>query len=218
MQIYFCIISNKFANNQENTFTFTAMIELITEEQAKDILAPHLAVVKAIMIESLEDLNKALSIIPESVNKRAKCSLLHSIAIEKSKKHFANVSDVHISLKYQSIQIIFNKKLVGRIKKVNKDNKCSNAKTNRNDSILSQQLTLFPDVSSTTFIDLGYEMDTTWAEYKRHIVVCRLNDSIEWHIDFTDISENAISLTAKKADPLSLKEEVQIKIKKTKNQ
>src|SRR5205809_3220406 len=129
------------------------MNTLLTQEQASQILEPHLPTVRKIMLESLSELNNAMSVITESLNNRAKCSTLHSIAIEKAKRYFKDTPDIIIKSKYQSIQIVFNQQLVGRVKKINKDKLSQNATTKRNKNILSHQLSLFPDLPQLTFID-----------------------------------------------------------------
>jgi len=197
------------------------MSNLLSEIEATEILQPHLATLKRVMDESLEDLNKALSVLSENANNRAKSSLLHSIAVEKAKKYFDKIQDVRIKSKYQSIQIIFSNKLIGRIKKVNKDNLSTNAKSSRNDAIVGQQISLFselmPDlVQTATFIDLGYRLDETGSDFDRLRIICRYNDAIEWNICFKETEKEITILSNEQTDPLTTKEETQIKIKQAK--
>jgi len=140
---------------------------------------------------------------------------LHSIAIEKAKRYFKDTPDIIIKSKYQSIQIVFNQQLVGRVKKINKDKLSQNATTKRNKNILSHQLSLFPDLPQLTFIDFGYEILQTWSDYDRLMVVCRFNNKIEWHIDYKETATIRIMET-KQLEVPQVKEEKQIQIKKGK--
>lgn len=188
------------------------MNKILSQQEASKVLEPHLPTIRKCMLEALDDLNKAMSVISESLNNRAKCSTLHSIATEKAKRYFKDTPGIIVKSKYQSIQIVFNQLLVGRIKKVNSDKMSQNAKTIRNTNILTHQLSLFPDIPQLTFIDLGYNVIPTWSEFDKLLVVCRFNDKIEWHIDY---KETAIvkSITSVEIQTPKPKEE-QIKIKK----
>jgi hypothetical protein len=188
------------------------MKTILTQQEAAKILEPYLSTIRKIMLESLEELNKAMAVITESLNNRAKCATLHSIAIEKAKRYFKGMRGIIIKSKYQSIQIVFDQQLVGRIKKVNDDKLSRNANTERNRNILNHQLSLFPDIPSLTFIDLAYKIIETWSDYDRLLVVCRFNDKVEWDIDY---KETAITKTieTKEIEIPKIKEE-QIKIKK----
>lgn len=199
-------------------------MNLCTESQARQILEPHLGVIKRIMNESLGDIGKSMGVISVPVNKRAKCTLLHSIAVAKAEKYLSETSGIKLKKKYQSLQIIFDNTLVGRIKKVDNNHMARNARSDRNDYILSQQPTLFdgldlpPDnLCRTTFIDLGYKIDSIWANFERLIVVCRLNDSILWYIDFTDTNESIVPIIVNPNKNVSLNnEDAVIKLREAK--
>lgn len=194
------------------------MVKTLTAEESREILQPHLGTLDRIMTESLEDLNKALGSLSEKVNKRAKSALLHSIAIEKSKKYFKDVPQVVIREKYQSVQLIFDNKIVGRIKKVNNDNLSTNAKTKRNEAILHQQISLFSelfvaDFFPSLFVDFGYKINETGESYDKLGVICRNDKSIKWHFSFKG-SHEPVVLSTEQEDSLSIKEEAKITIKK----
>lgn len=189
------------------------MLKLTSQQEAQLILNPHLPIVQKIMVESLSELGEAMKAVTESINNRAKCSLLHSLAIEKAKRYFDKHPDIIIKSKYQSIQIIFKQQLVGRVKKINDDKVPRNSKTKRNINILSQQLPLFPNMPQLTFIDLTYKVNSTWSEYDWLLVLCRINDNIQWEIDYKNL-ETIPVITANDEDILKVKEENQITIKK----
>lgn len=222
MQINICIISDYFAELNNLIYFYVnknyKMLKLATDLEASNILASHFDTIKLIMNESLAELNSAMGAISVPTNERAKCSLLHSIAVEKAIRQFIGKDGIQLVKSYQSIQIIFNGRLVGRIKKVNKNNMSRNAKTNRNDLILSQYTGLFSnltaDVPATTFIELGYIVDHAWTKFERLVVVCRLKDSIKWLIDFTGAEQSIIPMANAAGLQLLIKEETQIKLKK----
>ncbi len=196
------------------------MANQLSQPETEEILRPHFPILSKIMTESLEDLNKALSMLTENANNRAKSALLHSIAIEKAKKYFDGIKEVSIKCKYQSIQIVFENKIVGRIKKINKDNLSANAKTKRNDAILSHQTSLFDgmvlsQISPTVFVDLGYNINETGEEYNKLNVVCRNNREVEWYFSFKQ-DGGAIALSDLQNNPLPDTDETFIKIKKVK--
>ncbi|HTC01132.1 MAG TPA: hypothetical protein VK705_10660 [Ferruginibacter sp.] len=196
------------------------MANILTEAEAHEVLQPHLKTLEKIMVESLEDLNQALGTLTETPNKRAKSTLLHSIAIEKSKKYFADSREVYIKEKYQSIQIVFSNQIVARIKKVNHNNISANARTKRNQSILDHQMTLFGNLinvhnTPSTFVDLGYNLDETGGSYNKLNVICRKDKDVEWVFSFKE-NVTTIAIGNKQEDALSINEETQIKIKKAK--
>ena len=159
------------------------MPNLLQRQDAYNILEHHLAGLKNIFSESLEELNRALNQITVPVNKRGKTSTLHSICVSKIKLHYEGNPDIIIKEKYESIQIVFDKKIVGRVKKIDNKNLSKNATSKRNNNILSQQLSIFPE-ADLTFVDFGYIIDPTWTDYDNLIVVCRINDTIAWQIPF----------------------------------
>jgi hypothetical protein len=182
-------------------------------ELGMDILKPFFPTFDRVMLEALEETNRAMGTISVPVNKRSRCSLLHNIAYEKIKQALSGHPDIRIIEKYESIQIIFSKKLIGRIKKLNKNNFSANNPTNRNNNIISQQLSLFPD-SELTHIDLGYKIDPTWVQYDNLVVVCRLNDSIKWFISYRN--NDIITTQAEETEPILIQETDQVIIKKQK--
>ena len=216
MQINICIISNKFANSNF-ILNFVSnqhkMDNIITKEDAKPILQPHLPTLNKIMVESLEELN-VMNGMSVKLNSRTRCTLLHNIAIEKAIIYFQGVVGVSIKKKYQSIQIVIDDKIIGRIKKLNKNKLSNNIQTNRNDDILGQN-TLFPGMAKITFVDFGYNTQSSWLTFTDLNVVCRLFDSVNWFIDFGN--ENNDVRTIEVTEPVTplVKKEVQIQIKKT---
>jgi hypothetical protein len=191
------------------------MNRLATEAEAQGILKPHLDTLKTIMFEALEALNRSIGASGESPNNRAKCSWFHSIAIEKAKKYFKDAKGISMFTKYQSLQIVFAGQLVGRIKKVNKNNLSTNAKSNRNQRILNQQ-SLFPDFPTITFIEIAYKIDTAWAEFEKLNIVCRLFDKIQWAFSYKDIANIITRMEPTQTETLTIKEEKQIKVRKEK--
>lgn len=187
------------------------MKNLIQEDKATEILSSYLPIIKSIMVDSLNTLNNGLDAMGMSINNRAKTSTLHSIAVSKIKTALSSNPDIDILEKYQSIQIVFKKQIVGRIKKVNKKNMSSNSKTNRNNLIQSQQLSLF-SLPEITYVDFGYDIDPAWMDFEKLIVVCRVNENEMWNIPFNDANMDVTI----KSQPISItpKEETQIKIKK----
>lgn len=191
------------------------MTNILTEPDAREILEPHLFKLKSVMYESLLTLNKCLTASGEQINNRALCSWLHSIAIEKAKKVFADVPNIIIRAKYQSILIVFDGKVVGRIKRINKKDLSTNAKTFRNQSIVSHRMTLFGLEPALTFVDIGYRNDATWTEFERLNIVCRLYDEVLWRIPYNDL--NIVANNAPAQNQINFKEEEQITIKKIEN-
>ncbi|MGB8193111.1 MAG: hypothetical protein WCF67_14380 [Chitinophagaceae bacterium] len=192
------------------------MSKLVNEIEADTLMKPHLPILKTEMKNALDALNRSMVASGENWNNRAKCSAFHSIAIEKITRAFKDAPDVLIVPKYQSIQIVFGDKIVGRIKKLNKDNFTSNAKTTRNDLILSHQLSMFPELGPLTFVDIAYKVDSSWAEYDGLSVVCRLKDSLQWQLDFKDIAL-VVPMVERQEIVTPKPDESNIQIKKTKN-
>jgi len=190
------------------------MQNLHSESEALEILTSHLDGIRGLMIESLAELNKAMSVISVSTNTRAKCSLLHSIAVEKAVRHFAGKPGIQLVKKYQSIQIIFKGQLIGRIKQVNQHNLSRNARTGRNDIIIAQDNTLFGDIPipKMTFIDFGYKVDFIWSKFEKLVVVCRVKDSVNWFIPLDLTNESIVPMSSGK--DLQFKDEKIITLKK----
>lgn len=188
------------------------MKELIQKEAASKVLEQYLPIVNKIMIDSLNSLNMGINAIDEVVNNRAKANIFHAVAVEKAKKLFSESPNIRLIEKYQSIQIVFDSLMVGRIKKLNKKNLTSNSKSDRNTAIVSQQLQMF-DLPEITYIDLGYSNDPVWSSFDKLIVVCRLNDDIKWELPFDD---DSLQITLK-TEPITVKPvgtETQISIRR----
>ena len=190
------------------------MKELIKKETAKNVLDKYLPIMNTIMIDSLNSLKTAINVTDEKVNNRAKATFFHAVAVEKAKKLFSDSPDIKLIEKYQSIQIVFDKLMVGRIKKLDKNNLTSNSKSSRNSAIISQQLQMF-DLPQITYIDLGYSNDPIWNAFDKLIVVCRLNDNIKWELPF-DADSIQITLKTEPIDVKPIETETKITIKKRK--
>jgi hypothetical protein len=188
------------------------MGELIQKPKAFEVLNPYLPVVNQFMVDSLNSLNTGLNAIDVPLNNRAKANLFHSIAIEKAKIAFKDKPDIKLIYKYQSIQIVFDSLMVGRIKKLNKKNLTSNSKTGRNSAIIAQQLPLF-ELPEITYIDLGYSNDPIWSSFDKLIVICRLNDDIKWELPFDEDSIQ-VTLRTEPVSPKPIETETQITIKR----
>lgn len=191
------------------------MIALLQKGEAEQILAPYLDTLEDIMTSSLSDLNTCMRSTAEPWNLRAKSTTLHSFAVNKAKRHWGEHDYIAIRTKYQSLQIVFDKKLVGRIKKVNKENLSSNIKTGRNDSILRHQLKLFAEITPLTFIDIGYRVDPTWTIFETLVIVCRYGDTVKWIIPINN-RKSGTGITTIPTAPIAptVREEKQIKIKR----
>lgn len=186
---------------------------LKTEAEAKKILKPYEELIQKIYYESLYSLNGMLEATTEHVNKRNRSGLLHNFAVNKTKEYLKDDKNVTIVEKYSSVQVIFNLEspLVARYKKVNKKLMSSNVSTKRSNRI-SNQLSLFPH--NITYIDFGYRLDETNTDFEELVVVCRMGNEIIW--DYKLVSEiNAVKTVTTKSDAEpTLKDEIQIKIKK----
>jgi hypothetical protein len=189
------------------------MQKLHTQSEAFTLLEPYIGDIKMIMNESLADINRAMGTLPFSANTRARTSLLHSVAVERSIRHFADKPGIVLVKKYQTIQIVFNRQLIGRIKQVNKDNKSRNARTGRNDLILSQYNGLFEgmELPKRTNIEFGYMVDSIWSKFERLVIVCRVKDTIEWWIPISAVNEDIVPMS--KGSEITFTEETQIKLK-----
>ncbi len=187
------------------------MINLLEKHDANSILGPHLPVIEKIMIESLDSLNDSMLAAKVPINNRGKSSWLHSIISSKIEQYFKENCEIKLIQSYESIQLVFEKKLVGRVKKLNKNNLSRNAPSIRNSNILTHQLSIFPN-TNLTFIDLGYRVNETWTAYDTLIVVCRINTSIVWVIPFKT-QEFIITTGIEKENVIKIKDNI-LKIKK----
>lgn len=183
---------------------------LIQESDAVTVLNPYMNAINTIMVDSLTELNKALGSINETVNNRAKACLLHSIAIEKAKRVLMSLPGIKIFEKYQSIQIVFDQQLIGRIKKVDSNNLSKNINTRRNQQIIYQQLSLF-DMPEMTCIDIAYNIDPTWSIYEKLLVVCRVGKQIYWDLPISAQIEETTTLKTEPVVPQPKEEQIKIK-------
>ncbi len=189
------------------------MSQVIEKDAASSLLQPYLPLFNSIMVDSLNQLNNALNAIDVNINNRAKTATLHSIAVEKTKRSLNESDGLRIFQKYKSIQIVVEGRIVGRIKKLKRNNLTSNSKTFRNSLIESQQLRLF-NLPEMTFVDLGYHIDPTWTSYEKLLVICRVNDEIKWELPFDDDAFD-ITLTTQPIEVKPIKPETFIKIRKS---
>jgi len=190
------------------------MGKLVSEVEAHSILRKHFQTIYGVMNESIQSLNVILGASDESLSKSVKAQTFHNLAIEKANKAFKGTQGVNVVKKYNSIMIVFDQKLVARVKKINGKDLSSNNSTKRSNKVSDHTLKLL-NLPDLTFIDLGYNTDETWTEFERLKVVCRIKNDIQWRIPF---NENDLEITLK-TDTINLdiKPEKQIVVKRKAN-
>jgi hypothetical protein len=186
------------------------MKKLMSLEEAKKILAPHLAAVNQIYRDAYEDLNRASAAARTEMDKASRSKLLHNFAVNRAKQHFGDVPDVLKIVKYLSIQLVFNNAkenlLVGRFKKIDRKTRLSafNPKSNRSCGIAHQQYTLF-DNFAITHVDFGYCTNYTNSGIEFISVVCRLGKEVLWSFDLSeDELKNENPITTSPTSPSTI--------------
>jgi len=167
------------------------MKKLMSLEEAKKMLAPHLKVVYQIYKDAYDDLNRAAGAARTEMDKGSRSKVLHNFAVVRAKQYFEDIQDVLKIEKYLSIQLVFKDEnqniLVGRFKKIDRRSKlCAYTNTTqRSFGIAHQQYTLFDNLA-TTYIDFGYCTNYTNTEIEFISVVCRIGNSVIWSFDLND--------------------------------
>lgn len=151
--------------------------------------------------------------------KRSKAIIFQNIIINEIKSEFSE-DDVSIIEKHESLQLILNNYISARFKKLNEKGLPSNHRSSRNDAIISQQLTFgFKDFPQIAFIDVGYILDMTGAQFELLKIICRKNNDILWDLYFHDAESDAANteqgeLPIKPKDPQNTPAPSRIKINK----
>jgi len=193
------------------------MKNLMSQEEAKKILAPHLGIVYRIYKEAYEDLNRAAGAAHTEMDKGSRSKVLHNFAVVRAKQYFGENRDVLKIEKYLSIQLVFKNGehdiLVGRFKKIDRKSRLSaySVNTHRGYGIAHQQYTLFNNLA-TTYIDFGYCTNYTNTDIEFISVVCRMGNDVIWSFDLNeDDLSNAQPITTSPTSPSAT---ILVKLKK----
>lgn len=195
------------------------MKAFLKKEQGQEIITKELQqLLIEIYAKSLRDLNAVMDSCQQTLNSRSKPTLLHNFLINEAKIYFADMENVSITEKYNSIIVVITKNkesVAGRFKKLNKKGLTSNAVTKRNQNILSQQYEMaFEDMPRPTFVDIGYSINETWTNFESVKILCKVNNNPLWEIGLFDTDDSKIKSII--LDPETAIEQTKIKRAKAK--
>lgn len=179
------------------------MNNLITGEEAQQIIEPHLQALFKIAHESKLDVSKAVQAMNQEVDKRTLAAMMSNCLKNKSRRYFRD-QNVRVIEEYSTLQVIFesnNSIIAGRWKKTNRNRTVATNRTKRS-NIISFQLALFPQ--RTTFVDFTYLMNITNTDIEAVSVTCRLGREIVWTFDVDGSASElglATALTATSVQP-----------------
>jgi hypothetical protein len=161
-------------------------------QEAENDIKPYLAVFKSCYEGAIIKYNRILAVYAEPMYNRTKAINFQNIIVNEIKSAFFSIDNTSIVEKYESISLIINNYISARFKKLNKQGLPNNHKSNRNDSIISQQLQLgFVDYPPLAWIDIGYALDISGMSFDILKVVCRKDGDIIWDLYFTDYEQQA---------------------------
>lgn len=155
---------------------------------AEEEIKPFLSIFKGCYERAIKQYHVILNAYKKPFYNRTKAINFQNIIVNEIKEAFEGMEGVHIIEKYESISLVINNHISARFKKFNAKGFPSNHQSNRNDAIISQQLTLgFVDYPPIAWVDVGYAMDATGTQYDLLKVICRKKDNILWDLYFHDI-------------------------------
>jgi hypothetical protein len=190
------------------------MTNLISQQNAEQILNQYMPILNNIFTTSLEDFTTILNAYNLPLTKRSKAVLFHNLIMNRAKENFTENEDLKIIEKYETLSIVFEDKISIRFKKLNLNFMPSNIRTKRNDKVITQQLSFdFPNFTQfITSLDMGYIINSTYSEYDNKIAVCRLNKEIIWKFEISSVAQSDESNVTLFNEP----ENIRVKIKSQK--
>jgi hypothetical protein len=192
------------------------------QQEIIDMIQPHFEALESMYNNSMVWVNSIMDTHPTGYFGRTKATLLHNRVANLADEYFRDMPDIDSDKKYESIQIIFEKKVSVKFKKINKKSKLSsNIPTNRIVGMLSQQYSLFPEENiKLEYVEAGYIVNQTWTDIEKIILLFRMNNNIIWSYEISgsgNIGLDTNPITTNPVDPTptpTTESETQIKIKK----
>jgi hypothetical protein len=183
-------------------------------ENAETHLTPILPTFKKIYDLSLSKMNYILSLSDETFSKRTKATMFHNIIMNKAKEILPE-TNIKVVEKYESLVLTIGNTFIARFKKLNDSGFPSNIKTKRNTNIICQQYSLFQDIQNSTFVDIGYQINSTWTEFTSLRILCRNKNEINFILPFNLLEDNNYELSFKEVvEPIELTKRVKVKTMK----
>ena len=177
------------------------METFLTDEQVCEPFKKHLFKINELFSESLIELNEILGMSSVKIYGRVKANLLHNIWVEKAKPYFRGYGIV-IDESYDSALFGFEKGIVGRFKKLDKDTLLSSGIcTDRSQRIV--QGSLFPEEypSNFTMTEFGYVIHPSWESYEFIYLIRRDDDQATILLDISSEVEKLNAVTAIEITP-----------------
>ncbi|MEX0595596.1 MAG: hypothetical protein WD512_03775 [Candidatus Paceibacterota bacterium] len=127
--------------------------------------------------------------------KRTKANIIRDFILQEIKKlNFNGLKVHHANQNKEDLAIILlEKKIALRIKKIDKNRKSRNNKTQQTKSFLGQTLELDLLDVVPTYCDLGYKLDKTGTNIEIVTVVCRLGKVVMWECILSDKGIGTVS-------------------------
>lgn len=165
---------------------------LISEQEAKFILEPHLSAFRQVMENAWQDW---ISIPDEQrvkLDARSRASCLYAFIMHHAKTRFDNVPGLKLIEKRGLFLVDVNDKVVVRFKKLGANKKTRNAST-KQQITFGLQLEL-PGMPQAVRLNVGYVLNLTQTAFEDLFVTLQQGRKLKWDFPIPEISPSIIEM------------------------
>lgn len=182
---------------------------ILTFEEANQILAPHYPKIAKSILEGFEDFQKTSICISERIGffqskTRTKACLIHDLISNRIKLNFLGEDKIEVGEWNGIFGLKISENILIRFKKLNEDYSSSSLPTKQSRAYLKQlPIEGFPD--EPTFLFAGYIPDKSWTGVKGLYITCWNGNENVWvnnilkHISST---QTTLSIETKVQEPV----------------
>jgi hypothetical protein len=182
--------------------------QLITLEQAEEVLAPHRDLLNLCIQHGWDVWKTDYSHKHHILQARARAAIVYDEIVDKALVEFESKPDVIVKRTASTLMLYIGDHIVLRFKKIRKNGRCSNILTKQQILFRAQQSVQLqlPEMQKGTLVHAGYQLDDLQQEIQRKSVVCQLNNSVIWQMSLAVEHAAVVEFTPPQAAPAATPE------------
>jgi hypothetical protein len=178
--------------------------QLITLEEAEEILAPHRDLLNRCIQHGWDVWKSDYAHKHHILQARARAAVVFDEIVDKALVEFASHPDVIMKRTASTLMLYIGKSIVLRFKKIRKNGRCSNILTRQQILFRAQEIVQLrlPEMEKGTLVHAGYQLDDLQQEIQRKSVVCQFNNSVIWQMSLAVEHAAVVEYTPQQAVPV----------------
>ena len=167
---------------------------VVSVDDAKRLLAPHLSTLKTCVDAGVEKFNVDQGANRHYISPHSRANLIRDLIIYQVRKAFEGKDGVTIIEKGRLFLLNIGGKVSLRFKKMNNRMLTSNIPTQQAQNFSRQQLSFDGFLQPSTNVNVGYIPNDVWTRPERVIIACPSGmSSNHWYMDITQEGEMQIA-------------------------